>query len=265
MSDTARKTRLLQRLLVHPLARGVDPDDPRATVLRRTIVAQKTFLRRLYEEWYDMLTAAVPSGDGAVLELGTGAGFLNERMPELITSDVLRLPGLSLLLDGHRMPVRDAALRAVLMIDVLHHLPRVGDFCREAARCVRPGGVVVMIEPWVTAWSRFVYGHLHHEPFLPDADTWEFPSTGPLSAANEALPWIVFQRDRDRFRREFPEWTVKSVRLLMPFSYLISGGVSMRAFAPGAAYRVVRRIESLLDPWIHRLALFALIVLEREP
>src|SRR5262249_31802772 len=38
----------------------------------------------------------------------------------------------------------------------------------QATRCVRSGGVVAMIEPWVTPWSRFVYTRLHHEPFQPE-------------------------------------------------------------------------------------------------
>lgn len=263
MKAAQRGTSLLTRILHHPLSRGMEPDDPRATIIRRKIVAHKGFLRRLYREWYELLAAAVPPGAGAVLELGTGAGFLNEFIPELITSDVLALSGLSLVCDGQRMPFRDGSLKAILLVDVLHHLPRVREFFREATRCVRPGGAMLMIEPWVTSWSRFVYGHLHHEPFLPDAKDWEFPPSGPLSGANEALPWIVFHRDAERFRQEFPFWSVTNIRLFMPFSYLLSGGVSLRALAPGWAYHGIRRVERLLDPWLDWLALFALIVMER--
>ena len=40
-----------------------------------------------------------------------------------------------------------------------------------------------MIEPWVSAWARFVWGRLHHEPFAPEASSWRIPSSGPLSGA----------------------------------------------------------------------------------
>jgi len=150
------------------------------------------------------------------------------------------------------------------MTDVLHHIPRVRDFFAEAARCVRPGGVVVMIEPWSTAWSGLIYRNLHHEPFVTNVPAWEFPSSGPLSGANGALPWIVFARDRAQFEREFPDWRIRSIEPLMPFRYLISGGVSMRSLMPGPAFGLWRGIEQALQPWASKLGMFACIVLERQ-
>lgn len=238
-------------------------NDPRTTLLRKRILEEKPFLRRIYQEWYEGLIQALPAGGGPVLELGTGAGFLKERLPDVIASDLLPLPGLSLVLDAQEVPLQDGALRAIVMIDVLHHLPKPRRFLHEAARCVRPGGVVAMIEPWVSTWSRLVYTKLHHEPFQPEASQWESPVAGPLSGANGALPWIMFRRDRSRFATEFPEWRVKSIEPDMPFSYLLSGGVSMRALVPGSAYGPVRWVERLMKPWIESCALFARIVLER--
>ena len=43
-----------------------------------------------------------------------------------------------------------------------------------------------MVEPWVSRWSRLVHGRLHHEPFLPDADSLEHSGRG-LSGANGAF------------------------------------------------------------------------------
>jgi len=120
-----------------------------------------------------------------------------------------------------------------------------------------------MIEPWVTAWSTFVYSRLYHEPFDTSTPDWDFPRKGPLSGANGALPWILFHRDSALFRSEFPEWRIKSIKPLMPFSYLLSGGLSLRSLMPGAAFGPVRYFENLLEPWIAKLAMFAHIVLER--
>lgn len=254
----------LKDLLSHPLAKGIDPDDPRTTLTRRRIIEEKGFLRKLYKEWYQDLLASLPPVDGPVLEIGSGAGFLNDSLPGLITSDVFYLPHLSVVLDAGDIPFDRASLRAVLMIDVFHHLPHPRRFLADSARCVKPGGAIVMIEPWVTAWSRFVYSRFHTEPFEPDAEQWEFPSTGPLSGANGALPWIIFHRDRTAFDTSFPFWRVSNIDLGMPASYILSGGVSMRAFLPGFAFGSVRRIEQVLSPWMHRLAMFAKIVLTRE-
>jgi SAM-dependent methyltransferase len=254
---------MLRRWLAHPLTRGLDLDDPRTTQLRRRIIREKPFLHHVYEAWYAAVASAVPPGDGAVLELGSGAGFLKEWIPGLVTSDILPVPGVEVVLNGQRLPFDDGALRGIVMTNVFHHISEPRRFLEEATRCVRPGGVITMIEPWVTPWSRLVYTRLHHEPFDPSAANWEFPSTGPLSGANGAQAWILFARDRHQFEREFPEWRIASILPDMPLCYLLSGGVAMRALFPGWAFTPMRGAERLLRPWMQQLAMFAQITLVR--
>lgn len=251
------------RWLQHPLTRDLDLDDPRTTVLRRRILREKAFLRRTYDEWFDHLIAALPDGDRPVLEIGTGASFLAERLPGLIRSDLLPLPGLDLVLDGLRLPFADASLGALLMTNTLHHIREPERFLRQAARCVAVGGTVAMVEPWVSRWSRWVYRALHHEPFEPETPEWTLPSGGPLSTANGALPWILFARDRERFERRLPMWKIRSIAPTMPFRYLLSGGMAYRALMPAATFPVWRAIERLLAPWHETWACFAVVVLER--
>ena len=253
----------LMRWLEHPLTRGRSLDDPATTELRREIVRSKPFLRRLYREWHTAIRDELPGGAGAVLELGSGAGMLREVVPEVISSEVFLCAGVDVVADGRHLPFAGGSLRAVVLVDVLHHVPDCRSLFREAARCVRPGGVLVAVEPWVTWWSRLVYGRLHHEPFDPDRRDWSFPSSGPLTGANGALPWIVFQRDRARFESDYPEWNVRSIDPLMPVSYLLSGGVSLRSLAPGWLYGPVRFLERLAAPLADRTAMFAYITLER--
>jgi len=255
--------RMLKNLLTHPLARELDPDNPDAIAGFRQIIRTKGFLQKIYDEWYHLIVASLPRGPGSVLELGSGPGFLRDYISELVTSDFLCIPDISLVLDAHEMPLADDRLRAIVMTDVMHHLSSPRLFFSEATRCVKPGGRIIMIEPWVTAWSRIVYSKLHHEPFDAETHEWGFPPKGPLSGANGALPWILFSRDHALFRSEFPQWQLKSVKPMMPFSYLVAGGLSMRSLAPGSAYAFVRRVENLLEPWMDKLAMFALIVLER--
>lgn len=252
------------RWLAHPLTRELDLDNPRTTALRRRIIAEKPFLRALYREWYTRIARAVPEGEGPVLELGSGAGFLVEHIPGLITSERFACEHVRVAVDGHRLPFADASLLAIVMIDVLHHLPVVRRFFAESARCVRPGGVVSLIEPWTSRWSRWVYTRLHHEPFHADAAHWEFPAAGPLSGANGALPWIVFERDRARFEQEFPQWHIERIEPFMPFRYLLSGGVSMRSLMPGWSFGAWRQFERVLGPWMPQLAMFAHITLRRR-
>jgi SAM-dependent methyltransferase len=254
---------LLQALLAHPLTRGLGIDDPRTTQLRLQIIQEKVFLRQVYQEWYRMIAAVLPSSKGAVLELGAGAGFLREFIPNLITSELFYCPHVQAVLDALRLPFASRSLRGIVMTDVLHHIPEPRLFFAEATRCVQPGGVMAMIEPWVTPWSKIVYDRLHHEPFEPEAPSWELPSNGPLSGANGALPWIIFVRDRLRFEQEFPCWQIEIINPIMPFRYLLSGGVSLRSLTPGWSFRFWKRIENALGRWNNQLAMFAQIIVRR--
>ncbi len=70
-------------------------------------------------------------------------------------------------------------------------------------------------------------------------------------------------KDRQRFEAEFPEWRVEQVRLLMPFRYLLSGGMTRFSFMPGWSFPVWERLERALRPCMGTLAMFACIVLRR--
>lgn len=254
---------VIRRTLQHPLTRGLSLDDRATTVRRREIIASKPLLRSIYREWYELARDSLPPVAGAVVELGSGAGFLRDVLRDAITSEVFFCPGVQLVADGQRLPFQTARLCAIVLVDVLHHLPNCRDFFAEAARCVRSGGAIVAIEPWVSAWSRLIYGRFHHEPFRPDAAEWEFPASGPLSGANQALPWILFARDRARFEQEFPEWRVANVTPMMPFRYLASGGVGLRSLVPAWADPLIVGLERVVSPAMGKLAMFAHIVIRR--
>jgi len=239
-------------------------DAPAALEARTDILRNQPFLHQIYREWYAEIAAVLPPGPERVLEIGSGGGFLRDVIPELVTSDILLHRVVDLVLDGCRLPFGRDALRAVVMTNVFHHLPEVRSFFGDALACVRPGGAVVMIEPWVTPWSRLIYSKLHYEPFDPGAAVWELPAGNPVSGGNNALPWIVFARDRAEFEHAFPGWRLQSITLRMPFRYLLSGGVAGKPRMPGWTFGFWRRVEHLFDPWLMRSAMFARIVLVRR-
>lgn len=239
-------------------------DDPVTTQERVFLVQKKRFLRRLYHEWYGLL--AVCSQDtppGPCLELGSGPGFIKDVIPSVLRSEVARMGNIDVVLRAEHMPFPSGELAAIYMTDVLHHIPDPKAFFREAARCLKPGGGVFMIEPAATPWARFVWRYLHHEPFVPQAG-WELDGDGPLSTANSALPWIVFYRDRRRFEDSFPELEIRELRPFMPSAYLISGGLSFPSLLPGPCYPLLRVAEKALGPLNRQLGMFILIALRRR-
>ncbi|MDD5583466.1 MAG: class I SAM-dependent methyltransferase [Candidatus Omnitrophica bacterium] len=257
----ASVTSILKNLFIHPAMRGIALESPDALSARRTLIAQKLFLRRIYEEWYTAIATSISASSGKILEIGSGAGFLKDFIADAISSEISFSPDVDVILDACTLPCKDSALAGLVMVDVFHHLSKPVYFLKEAGRCVKKGGVLVMIEPWVTPWSRWVYTHLHHEPFKDDALGWEFPAAGPLSGANSALPWIVFKRDREKFEQKFPEWKIATIKPMMPFRYIVSGGVSYRSFAPYWSYRAWKALEETLTPYMQKIAMFAQILL----
>lgn len=227
------------------------------------VADEKRFLRQIYGEWRDRLASVLPTGSGAVLELGAGDRWMPPVTAVSIRTDVRPLRGLSLAADARCLPFRDASLRLIGMTDVFHHIPDVIKFLHEAERTLRPGGVVAMVEPWNTGWSRFIYSNFHHEPFRPEAREWPFPAGDPMEAANGALPWMVFERDRERFERDYPGLRIERVEPFMPLRYLLSGGLTFPSLQPGWMYPVWTRVEQALGPVSRGCAMFAFIVLRR--
>lgn len=250
---------LLNKLFDHPLTKGLSLDDPGTTNLRRNIILQKDFLCCIYIEWYQGIKEALASGNFN-LELGSGAGFMANFIPDLITSEVMDTSGVDLITDACALPFGANTLDNIVMTDVFHHIPNVNLFLDETSRCLRIGGKLIMIEPWVTSWSKFIYTKFHHEPFLVDAN-WELPKGGALSMANGALPWIVFKRDNQIFSERYPTLRLNRIDPLMPISYLLSGGISKRSLLMGSFYKYVRRLER--DFLGEKGSMFAFIEVER--
>lgn len=255
---------VLRGVLAEPTTAGLDVDDVETTSRRRLLIQSKPFLGQVYNEWYRLIAASDASIAAPLLEIGSGGGFLARSVPRVITSDVLAVPGVHVALDATALPFRDGSLRGVAMTNVLHHLPDVRQFLSEAVRCTRPGGMLLMIEPWVTPWSRFVYGSLHHEPFDPESNSLGVAPGKPLSQANGALPWIVFERDRSRLAAEFPSLEIVSIRPIMSIVYLLSGGVSMRPLMPAGTFRFWKWLDYRLTRLFPGSAMFAVITVRRN-
>jgi SAM-dependent methyltransferase len=236
-------------------------DDKRTTLLHRDIILHKKFLKKIYQHWYNIFSnesKTIPLGPS--LEIGSGGGFIKEIMHQVITSDVQPLEHCDKCFSADKIPFEEKELSAIYMINVFHHLPKPIDFLKEADRTLKMGGKIIMIEPANSIWGRFVYKNFHHELFDSNGG-WEINSSGPLSGANGALPWIVFQRDKNQFKRLFPNLHIHSIKFEMPFLYLLSGGVSRKSFVPESSFDIFKMIEKILSPFSKYLSMFQVIVI----
>lgn len=244
---------LLKKVWGNPLTKGVDFDDPQAIRLRHRILKSNPLLRAHYEKWYrEFLKPCQETKNlgGDVIEIGCGPSFLDEMIPEVIKTDCVPNPFAGKIVDGMNMDFRDESLRAIFLVEVLHHMSHPGRFLAQAQRCLKPGGRLVMLEPnhdnfFMPAMLKCLN---HYEYFDDTAEDWVNTCDNRFTNANLSLPWIIFFRDQERFRREFPRLRLRSVSYNTFLSYYVSGGMMFRPFLPKFSVPLVNAFEKACAP-----------------
>jgi SAM-dependent methyltransferase len=252
--------------LKEPSLRGLQPGSPQFFAVQRKLILHRSLLKRHYDDWNRRLLAdamSAPSG-GTIVELGSGGSYLKDIAPAIVTSDVVP-DAAQLVVDARALPFPDHSIRALLMVHVFHHIADVRAFVREAERTLIPGGVISMIEVAHTPFARFFFRHFHHERYEDASVNWEFAQSDSMTDSNQALSWIVFDRDRDRFKRQYPRLKIESLQLLPWLPYFASGGVTMRCLVPGFLNGLVFGMEYLLAPLERVFSLFWHIRIRKMP
>lgn len=241
-----------------------DLDDASTTLLHAVLINRKSILRKIYIDFYYRFKKATSfiTGKRLLIELGSGGGFIKDIIPDVITSDVISLPNVDKVFSATKMDFANNIVDAFLMINVLHHIKDAEAFFKEADRCLKIGGIITIIEPANTVWSRFIHRNFHHELFDTEGD-WHIKKEGRLSSANTALAWIVFYRDRAQFEKKFLSLRIRKLELHTPFRYVISGGLSMKQLLPTFMYPIIICIENILSPFNRYLGMFLTIELEK--
>jgi SAM-dependent methyltransferase len=222
-------------------------------------------LRTLYTDWYERIRSELPPPMlGPRVELGSGPGFAKQFIPDLELSDIVRAPWHDRECSADSLPFSDSTLGAVVLFDVLHHLASPRTFFREAIRALRPGGRIVMCEPYVSPLSYPVYKFMHEEPTIlrgidPLADQVSADPRDPFDS-NQAIPTLLFGRRRAEFETAFPELAILRVEHMSSLSYPASGGFSHRPFLPSPLWFGLHRLESKLPSWLVRWAAFRMLV-----
>ena len=238
-------------------------DSPERTLFHKELILKKKFLKQLYIEWYNVFIKALSDlPKGKIIELGSGGGFLKQLLPEIITSDVLELPDVDMVFSATDMSFKDNEVSAIFMIDTFHHIPDSKMFLEEANRVLKKGGKIIMIEPANSIFGSFIYKNFHHEAFYPEGN-WKLQGKGPMSDANGALPWIVFERDFEVFKQNFPELKLVDIEYHTAFRYLISGGVSFKQLVPNFMFKPITYLEKFLELFSKHFSMFVTIEINK--
>lgn len=233
----------------------------------RARIRRNAFLEELHYDAYRRLLEAVPPDRfPRLLEIGSGGGFLREVAPHVITSDCLAAPGIDRVIDACQLGTAFAPseLDAICAYNVFHHLSDPASFLRGAAKVLRPGGRIALIEPWFTPIGQWIWRLLHHEPFASDPEHWGVIGEGRLDGANTRLPTSVFRDSDARFAREFPGLSIEQREPFQKGLYLLSGGLRLNTRIPRPFARGLIDLDRKLRLGDRTLGIFGLVVVVRH-
>jgi SAM-dependent methyltransferase len=209
-----------------------------------------------------------PVSVGPRIELGSGPGFAREFIPDLELTDLVKAPWHDREVSAEDLPFADRSIGALVLFDVLHHIPAPRRFFEEANRVLCPGGRVVLCEPYISPVSWPVNKLFHVEPVYLRVDPLAPTATegrDPFDA-NQGIPTVLFVRERAAFEQAFPALAIRRIERLAGLSYPASGGFSRRRLLVGRLWTALYRLEARLPERAFALLGFRmLIVLEKLP
>lgn len=264
-------SKLIRNALYDPKIRDLDVDAEDFLAVHASVLKQKPMLHDTFSYFYCKMAALCDqylNVDGREIELGSGAGFMKDVRPTVETSDIRKFDSIDLVIDAQKMDLPDRSVRCIYAINVFHHLPEPEKFFEELKRILVPGGGCILIEPHGGPASAALHKRLHKDEFF-DANATDWVNTeirGPLSGANQALSHIVFERDIDRFKRDYGdalelihrEYCANSLR------YLFSGGLNFRQLMPTHVGSVLRSIETIASPAAYYWSFHQALVIRRR-
>ena len=244
---------------------SMDRLDSHESVLNRKPELQQVF-RDIHTRMLDLEAQSGGWLAGVRLELGSGVYPMQRTDPAVLSTEVVPGAAVDLVMDAEHMPFPAGSVRTLFLQNVFHHFGDPSVFFSEASRVLRPGGLVIMLEPYGSNLGRLLYPRLFKtETYDPTMPGWRSPTTGPMSGANQALSHIVFGRDRQLFEIAFPTLEIVTEEIDPSWlRYLASGGLNFPRLLPRAAFRFARHVEHRLDRLAPLLALHHYVVLRRN-
>lgn len=256
--------------LQEPRLIGVDPDSEEMLSIHSKVLYEKPMMREVFSEFYDVCIGLdkkyFSDSKAKRVEIGAGVSFFKKKYPEIISTDIKKAENLDMVVDAQNMPFENNSIRAIYGINCFHHFPNPDLFFNELDRVLEKGCGCILIDPYYgTIAKRFYKKIFDTETFDMTQKEWVNESLGFMNGANQALSYIVFKRDKEKFEKRYPDLEIVIQKPLNNYMrYILSGGLNFRQILPSFFSPVIKFFEFLFIPFNSIVALHHIIVIRKK-
>lgn len=228
---------------------GNHGDVAHARELYRT--AKSHNLRFLLEKRFEWLNDYIDPETGEGVELACGIGVTKDfvRARTLLLTDLddhewLDVPWV----DATSTPFEDGRFDFVIIQNAIHHLAQPIKLFAEAARILKPTGVLLVRDVKCSLVHRAVTRLTRVEGYSYDVDVYDreavMSDPANLWEANNAVPDLLFD-DTDRFEQEVPEFRIVHQSFSECLVLLNSGGVTHKTVSIPLTPSLLRALHAV--------------------
>jgi SAM-dependent methyltransferase len=225
-----------------------------AEARRRYVEDRSPNLRFLLERRYEWLNDHI-TPDAVGVELAAGIGVARDyvRARSLLLTDLDEGDWLDVSrVDATATPFESKTFDFAIIQNGIHHLAHPVRVFAEAARILKPGGVLLVQDVKCSLLQRAVARLTQVEGYSYEVDVFDADAeiSDPSNpwAANNAVPDLLFD-DVERFHRHIPEFEIVRQRYSECLVFLNSGGVTHKTFSvplPRVLLRVLAGVDRVL-------------------
>ena len=144
----------------------------------RVAAAARRFLDLQAGSVWNDLVKLLPEVRGKVLDVGCGAQPFRHLLPPGVAYQGIDYAGAeahfgykmpdTTYYSGDVWPVEDASVDVILTTETMEHVPDPVRFLDEAARCLKPGGRIILTVPFAARWHYIPHDYWRYTPSALD-------------------------------------------------------------------------------------------------
>lgn len=226
---------------------------------------EKPILRKVYKEYYNYALSNLSTENGPIIEIGSGIGMIKDVIPSCKTTDITLNSGIDYIENIYSLSAQSTNASNFILIDVLHHLEYTTFALNQLHSALKPGGRVIIIEPYISLITLPIFTFLHHEPVallskINKNDPESFDKFTYFAAESTAT-----KMTRKSMRMELEKkWNIIDIKKEACFRYFGTGGFRGKQLYPTSLYSFVSIIDKSLSMFPNIFGGRVYLVLEKK-